>query len=82
VRQQQLLRILAAVQGLSHRQTNEGEGVKGSLSKLHRAKGNFYQVTLKGHPLYRYAPDNGKRSSAKGEGIKSFGGTWHVVPAS
>jgi len=37
---------------------------------------------LNDHPLYGFAPDMGKKGSAKGEGIKSFGGTWHVVPAS
>jgi predicted lipoprotein with Yx(FWY)xxD motif len=58
----------------------KAKSVKGRLSKLHR--GNYYQVTLNGHPLYRFAPDNGRRGSATGEGIKSFGGTWHVVAAS
>ena len=60
----------------------KAKGVSGTLSKLHRIKGNFYQVMLNGHPLYRFAPDNGKKGSAKGDGVKSFGGIWHVVPAS
>jgi predicted lipoprotein with Yx(FWY)xxD motif len=34
---------------------------------------------LDGHPLYRYAGDNNTKGNAKGEGIRSFGGTWHVV---
>ncbi|MBV9422020.1 MAG: hypothetical protein JOZ98_03845 [Solirubrobacterales bacterium] len=54
-------------------------GVKGTLGKLHRIKGKFYQVTLNGRPLYMFAFDKGKRGSAKGEGIKSFGGVWHVA---
>ena len=54
-------------------------GVSGPLSKLHRA--GFYQVMLGGHPLYRFAPDMGKKGSALGEGITAFGGTWHVVAA-
>lgn len=54
----------------------KAKGIKGTLSKLHRGK--FYQVTLNGHPLYLFAGDKGK-GSANGEGIKSFGGTWHVV---
>jgi len=59
----------------------KAKGVRGSLSKLHRAKGNFYQVMLNGHPLYRFAPDRGIRGSAMGEGVVAFGGTWHVVAA-
>jgi predicted lipoprotein with Yx(FWY)xxD motif len=51
-------------------------GVKGKLSKLHRA--GFYQVTLNGIPLYRFSLD-AHAGQATGEGIKSFGGTWHVV---
>ena len=58
------------------------KGVNGTLSKLRRVKGNFFQVMLDGHPLYRFAPDKGTKGSALGEGIKSFGGTWHVVAAS
>jgi len=60
----------------------KAKGVKGTLSKLRRVKGNFFQVMLDGHPLYRFAPDKGKIGSALGEGIKSFGETWHVVAAS
>ncbi len=60
----------------------KAKGVTGTLSKLHRVKGKFYQVMLNGHPLYRFAPDTNKKGSALGEGIPSFGGTWHVVPAS
>ena len=56
-------------------------GVKGTLGKLQQVKGKFYQVTLDGHPLYTFAPDGGKKGSAKGEGVKAFGGTWHVVAA-
>ena len=56
-------------------------GVKGTVGKLQRVKGKFYQVTLDGHPLYTFAPDAGKKGSAKGEGVKAFGGTWHVVAA-
>ena len=53
--------------------------VRGSLGKLRRVRGGFSQVTLDGHPLYRFAGDNNKKGSATGEGVKSFGGTWHVV---
>ena len=51
-------------------------GVKGKLSKLHR--NGFYQVTLDGRPLYRFSQDT-HAGQASGQGIKSFGGTWHVV---
>jgi predicted lipoprotein with Yx(FWY)xxD motif len=57
-----------------------GTGVKGRLGTLHRSNGTF-QVTLNGLPLYRYAGDSSK-GQANGEGIKSFGGTWHAVKAS
>lgn len=51
-------------------------GVPGKLGAWHR--NGFFQATLNGHPLYRFAPD-GQRDHATGEGIVSFGGTWHVV---
>jgi predicted lipoprotein with Yx(FWY)xxD motif len=57
----------------------KGAGVSGTLSKLRRVKGGFSQVMLDGHPLYRYAGDSNTKGNAKGEGIRSFGGTWHVV---
>jgi predicted lipoprotein with Yx(FWY)xxD motif len=39
------------------------------------------QVTQDSLPLYRFAGDT-KSGTAAGEGISSFGGTWHVVMAS
>ena len=36
------------------------------------------QVTWKSLPLYRFAGDT-QAKEAKGDGIASFGGTWHVV---
>jgi len=56
-----------------------GHGVEGHLGLLHRHDGKL-QVTLRGMPLYRFAGDNAK-GQANGEGIKTFGGTWHAVPA-
>ena len=35
-------------------------------------------VTYKGDPLYRYVNDS-SASDATGDGVMSFGGTWHVV---
>jgi predicted lipoprotein with Yx(FWY)xxD motif len=57
-----------------------GSGVKGRLRILHRS--GIFQVTLNGHPLYRFVGDGSKKGKAAGEGITAFGGTWHVVPAS
>jgi predicted lipoprotein with Yx(FWY)xxD motif len=56
-----------------------GHGVEGRLGLLRRSDGKG-QVTLRGVPLYRFSGDSGK-GEANGEGIKSFGGTWHAVPA-
>jgi len=57
-----------------------GSGVKGKLGLLHRGNGTL-QVTLNGLPVYRYAGDSAK-GDVNGEGIESFGGTWHAVTAS
>jgi predicted lipoprotein with Yx(FWY)xxD motif len=51
-------------------------GIKGRLGVWRRD--GFMQLTLSGHPLYRFSLDS-SRDTAKGEGIKTFGGTWHVV---
>jgi predicted lipoprotein with Yx(FWY)xxD motif len=56
-----------------------GTGVQGHLAILHR-KGGVLQVTLRGEPLYRFAKDHAK-GDANGEGVESFGGTWHAVTA-
>jgi|SRR5271167_297086 len=57
-----------------------GAGVQGRLGILRRSNG-VLQVTLRGIPLYRFIKDHGK-GEANGQGIKSFGGTWHAVSAS
>jgi predicted lipoprotein with Yx(FWY)xxD motif len=57
-----------------------GSGVKGKLGLLHRSNGTL-QATLNGLPLYRYSGDSAK-DDVNGEGIESFGGTWHAVRAS
>ncbi len=56
-----------------------GKGVQGKLGLLRRPGGRM-QVTLRGKPLYRFAEDH-KAGEAHGEGLESFGGTWHVVTA-
>jgi predicted lipoprotein with Yx(FWY)xxD motif len=55
---------------------SKAAGVSGKLGTLKR-KG-FTQVTLNGHPLYTFIEDAGKKGVASGDGIKAFGGTWHV----
>jgi predicted lipoprotein with Yx(FWY)xxD motif len=63
----------------AHTKVVAGKGVKGKLGVFKRPDGKF-QVTLRGLPLYRFSGDSAK-GQANGEGIVSFGGTWHVVPA-
>ena len=62
----------------SAKKLSKAPGIRGKLGVWHR--NGFFQVTLAGHPLYRYAGDSHKHS-ATGEGIQSFGGTWHVIKA-
>jgi predicted lipoprotein with Yx(FWY)xxD motif len=57
-----------------------GPGVHGHLGLLRRSNGTL-QVTLGGLPLYRYSGDS-SAGEANGNGIRSFGGTWHVVRSS
>ena len=56
-----------------------GKGVHGRLGVFRRKNGTF-QVTLGGHPLYRFSGDSAK-GMANGQGIKSFGGTWSTLAA-
>jgi predicted lipoprotein with Yx(FWY)xxD motif len=56
-----------------------GAGVNGTLGKLQRVRARFYQVTLNGKPLYRFVGDSNTKGNAKGQGIRSFGGTWSVI---
>jgi predicted lipoprotein with Yx(FWY)xxD motif len=55
-------------------------GVKGKLGILHR--NGFFQLTLGGRPLYHYVGDGSKRGRATGQGLRTFGGRWHVITAS
>src|SRR4051812_43998933 len=56
-----------------------GKGVQGKLGLLRRSGGRM-QVTLRGKPLYRFSEDH-KSGEARGEGLETFGGTWHAVTA-
>ncbi len=60
----------------SAKQLSKAAGIRGKLAVWHRD--GFFQVMLGGHPLYRFRPDT-QRRHATGQGIHSFGGTWHVV---
>lgn len=62
----------------SAKQLSKATGIRGQLGVWHR--NGFLQVTLAGHPLYTFGGDTHK-DAATGEGIKSFGGTWHVAKA-
>jgi predicted lipoprotein with Yx(FWY)xxD motif len=57
-----------------------GAGAHGKLGLLRRGS-HTLQVTLNGLPLYLYAGDS-SRGEANGEGVATFGGTWHAVLAS
>jgi predicted lipoprotein with Yx(FWY)xxD motif len=52
-------------------------GVSGNLGTIKRD--GFTQVTLSGKPLYTFVEDSGRRGEAEGDGIRNFGGVWHVV---
>lgn len=54
-----------------------GSGVKAHLGVAALATGG-QQVTVGGKPLYTFAGDAGA-GQTKGQGIKSFGGTWYAV---
>jgi predicted lipoprotein with Yx(FWY)xxD motif len=58
--------------------TATGSGVKGVSSTMTAAG---QQVTVNGAPVYTFMGDSGAGTTA-GEGINSFGGTWHAVMAS
>jgi predicted lipoprotein with Yx(FWY)xxD motif len=61
----------------AHAKLTLGTGVTGRLGTLRRSDGRF-QLTLRGHPLYRFVADHAK-GQANGNGIRNFGGTWHAL---
>lgn len=63
----------------AHVRLRAGKGVRGRLGVFRRKNGTF-QVTLGGHPLYRFSGDSAK-GMANGQGIQSFGGTWSTLAA-
>jgi predicted lipoprotein with Yx(FWY)xxD motif len=62
----------------SMKKLSKAAGISGKLGTWKR--NGFTQVTLGGHPLYRFFLDT-KKDAGQGEAIVSFGGTWHVVKA-
>jgi predicted lipoprotein with Yx(FWY)xxD motif len=62
---------VSSAKGLS-----KAPGIKGRLGTFKR--NGITQLTLAGHPLYRFSNDH-KRNNATGEGVNAFGGIWHVV---
>lgn len=59
---------------------NAGLAMSGVLSSLLSTvtAPDGTRVTYAGYPLYTFAYDGGPRSD-KGEGVSSFGGTWHAM---
>ena len=70
------LAIWPAVKAKGMHKPKLASGVKGKIGTV-KVKG-FKQVTLNGRPLYTYAADH-KAGVATGNGIRAFGGVWHVV---
>jgi predicted lipoprotein with Yx(FWY)xxD motif len=62
----------------SARKVSRAAGVKGRLGTWRR--NGFLQLTLNGHPLYTFSQDR-QKDHATGEGLRTFGGTWHVSRA-
>lgn len=69
------LKVWQPVKAASAKALSKAPGIKGTLAVWHRA--GFLQVTLAGHPLYTFVGDR-RKDAATGEGIRSFGGIWHV----
>jgi predicted lipoprotein with Yx(FWY)xxD motif len=59
----------------SAKKLSKAPGIKGKLSTWSR--NGLTQAVLAGHPLYTFVGDK-QRNAATGEGLHSFGGTWHV----
>jgi predicted lipoprotein with Yx(FWY)xxD motif len=56
-------------------------GVKASLLGTIRRSDGRRQVTLAGHPLYRFSGDS-RPGQTSGEGLTDFGGGWDVLSPS
>lgn len=63
----------------SVRRVRAGRDVAGHLGLVPRSSATE-QVTDNGYPLYTFAGDS-RPGQTKGQGVVSFGGTWHLVRA-
>ena len=70
------LQVWPPVTVSSTRSLRAARGIQGRLAVLHH--NGVRQLTLNDRPLYTFAADTTARR-ATGEGISSFGGTWHVL---
>ena len=66
---------------LTHGKPVAMSGVKRSLLGTIRRSDGRRQVTLAGHPLYRFSGDS-KRGQTNGEGLDDFGGGWDALTPS
>ena len=57
-----------------------GNGAKAWLLGVSTRSDGTRQVTYNGHPLYLFAGDH-KAGDTNGQGINTFGGTWHALTA-
>ena len=55
-----------------------GSGLTSSLVGVTKRPDGTSQVTYDGHPLYRFADDDGA-GQTEGQGINAFGGVWYVL---
>ena len=62
-----------------HGHATKASSINGKLGSFKR--NGFTQVTLNGQPLYTYSGDGNRAGVVHGNGIRTFGGTWHVVTA-
>lgn len=62
----------------SAKPTARGGASMSKLTTTMRTDGTA-QLVYDGHPLYYYAPDNGRPGSTKGEALKQFGAEWYVL---
>ena len=62
-----------------HGHATKASSINGKLGSFKR--NGFTQVTLNGQPLYTYSGDSNRPGVVNGNGIRTFGGTWHVVTA-
>jgi predicted lipoprotein with Yx(FWY)xxD motif len=70
------LSVWPPVTAASAKALTKAPGISGKLTAW--THGGITQAVLNGHPLYTFVGDT-KKGVASGEGIASFGGTWHVA---